>query len=342
MSVSGQRGTVTLLVGLMLLIGSSILTLGVVRIGVMEQRMANNDLRAKEAHQAAQAGLEYALAWLTLNAWESDSAIPSPPEIAASGEYRYGTELAVSETPGCLRVSSRAHAIGDESITAFVSECHQQKRLFHDGMGLGAPPLIVNGCLSGITGNPDIYPAVCGPGGDSDCETIAVASSREASCLDTGHLNLNGGKIDADAFEGTAWDYLFAVRKEDVQALADQAGTNVHWISSSSPWDKSLGSAASPVVLVFDETAGCPKLNGKPTIYGIVYYEAPDDCAARGWGGATVYGSVVFEGSLEKLTANSVFEHWSRTGESGETAALNPVHSTQRVPGSWRDWEPAG
>ncbi len=335
-----QRGAVTLLVGMMLLMASSILTLGVIRGGLMEQRMANNELRANEVHQAAQAGLDYALAWLTLNVWSTNNPIPASADMTATGDYSYHTELTVVDSPGCLRVTSQAQAVTDANITATLSECYQQKRLLQAGIGADSPPLVVNGCLSGITNGPDVYPIRCDLTQDAGCLPIAVASSQPASCLNPGGLGLNGGVIKADAFEGSAWDYVFAADRQTLQALAAQPDSNVHWITSSHPWHESLGSASAPAILIFDESAGCPKVNGNPILYGIVYFAKMGGCSSQGWGGADVNGTVVFEGPLQKLTANSEFRHWSHAGDDDERAELNPVQSTHRVPGSWRDWEP--
>lgn len=331
-----QRGAITLLVGMTLLMASSILTLGVIRTGLMEQRMANNELRAKEVHQAAQAGLDFALAWLTLNVWATDNPIPAPPDLTATGDYSYRSQLTVVDTPGCLRVTARAQAITDANITATLSECYQQQRLLQGDRS----PLVVNGVLSGIVGNPEIYPIRCDLMPDPDCQPIAVASSQPASSINSGNLRLNGGEIKGDAFTGSAWDYVFAADRETLQALAAQSGSNVHWITSPQPWHASIGSPSAPAILIFDQTAGCPQVNGNPTIYGVVYFASIDGCESQGWGRTTVYGMVVFEGSLQKLTANSTFRHWSQAGTASERAELNPVQSTQRVPGSWRDWSP--
>lgn len=332
-----QRGAVTLLVGMMLLMASSILTLGVIRSGLMEQRMANNELRANEVQQAAQAGLDYAIAWLSLNAWSAANPIPTPPEMGATGDYSYQSELTVVETPGCLRVTSQARAVTDANITATLSECYQQKRLLQPWIGVDSPPLIINGCVSGIHNGPEVYPIQCDLTQDPTCVSIAVASSQPSSCVDPGKLGLNGGVVKADAFEGSAWDYVFAADRPTLQALAAQPGSNVHWITASQPWHGSLGSASAPAIVIFDESAGCPRVNGNPTFYGILYFATPGGCENQGWGSTLVFGSVVFEGPLTKLNANCEFKHWSHAGDD-ERADLNPVQSTQRVPGSWRDW----
>jgi hypothetical protein len=331
-----QRGALTLMLGLLLLMGSAILTLGSVRVGVMEQRIANNEWRAKEAQQAAQAGLDYALAMLG----EGRDLGESAPTVPGSGDYRYSVSLSeVEDVSGCRRVSSRASASQDASIQAVAVECFQQQRLLRGGTGGGHAPLVLNGCLDGVTGNPDIYPRDCDTADENEeCASIAITSSAEMACLDAGHLDLHDGEIEDDAFTGNAWNQIFAIGKDEFKAIADSGDAQFRWITASSNWHQSLGSPTEPVYLVFTAGADCPKLNGNPTIYGIVYFEDAAGCRSQGWGGATVYGSVVFDGDLKKLTANSRFYHWSRAGTGGERASLDRVRSASRVPGSWRDW----
>ncbi len=331
---SRQHGALTLMLGLLLLMGSAILTLASVRVGVMEQRIANNEWRAKEAQQAAQAGLDYALAMLG----EGRDLGESAPTVPGSGDYRYSVTLAeVENVAGCLRVRSRASAVQDASIQAVAVECFQQQRLLKGGSGGDQAPFVLNGCLTGVTGNPDIYPRDC-EGEGQECSSVAIASSAEMACLDTGHLDLHEGEIKDDAFTGNAWDQVFDIGKDEFKAIADSGDPQFRWVTASSNWHESLGSPTEPVYLVFTTAANCPKLNGNPTIYGIVYFEDAAGCRSQGWGGATVYGSVVFDGDLKKLTANSRFHHWSRAGSGGERASLDRVRSASRIPGSWRDW----
>ncbi|SDW47244.1 PilX N-terminal domain-containing pilus assembly protein [Thiocapsa roseopersicina] len=333
--IKQQRGALTLMLGLLLLMGSTILTLSSVRVGIMEQRIANNELRAKEAQQAAQAGLDYALARIA-----QGNNVDTPPPVTATGDATYDIVLTENERNNEICVLSRASARGDDSIEAVATECFQQQRLLKGGTGTGHAPLVLNGCLSGATGDPDIYPRDCtGVDEGEDCASVAITSSAEMSCLDTGHLDLHGGDIEDDDFTGSAWDQVFDISKDEFKAIADTGDPQFLWINSSSNWHQSLGSPAKPVYLVFSAAADCPKLNGNPTIYGIVYFENAAGCRSQGWGGATVYGTVVFDGDLNKLTANSRFYHWSRAGTDGERANLDRVRSASRIPGSWRDWD---
>jgi len=59
-----QQGVASLLVALVLLVATTLMVLFTARSAFMEQRISGNEIRAKQAMQAAQAGLDYALAYL--------------------------------------------------------------------------------------------------------------------------------------------------------------------------------------------------------------------------------------------------------------------------------------
>ena len=71
-------------------------------------------------------------------------------------------------------------------------------------------------------------------------------------------------------------------------------------------------------------------------IYGLVYYEAPDEgCPDPGTGAAKVFGTVAYEGDLMKYNGNIelVEVNFSSTGGDDE-----PVSVITMLPGSWRDF----
>ena len=72
-----QQGAATLIVVVILLLLMTILTLTVNRNSVVEQQMTGNDIRAREAQEAAEAGLEYGVAWAGKNviSWIGNSMI---------------------------------------------------------------------------------------------------------------------------------------------------------------------------------------------------------------------------------------------------------------------------
>jgi hypothetical protein len=323
----------------MLLLGAMILTLGVVRLGVTEQRIANTELRAAEAQQAAQAGLDYALAWLGRNQWRPDRALPTPPMIPGSGDHLYRTRLEVIEQSDCLRVSAWANADSDSDIRALASECVRQSSLLGQAFKLEAPPLVIAGCLSGVTGAPRIDARRCDdPAADPSCQDIAIWSSASMDCLDISRFDLSSHQVRAGAFTGTAWEALFTIDKDDFRRLATEQPTTFRWISSMSELEGTLGSATSPVVVAIDRSLGCPSFSGHHTLYGILYVEHDGGCDLRGWGATTIYGTAVFESAVDGINANTRLRHWTLAGEADAWEGIDPVRSAQRIPGSWRDW----
>lgn len=336
-----QRGLATLMIGLTLLMGSSVLTLAMVRGNLMEQRIANNELRAKEAQQAAQSGLDYALAWLSHAPWTPGQAPPQPPPILGSGDHVYRIDLAISTAGDCLRVHAEASAASDESIRAMATECIEQRRLLKQEVDA---PLVIRGCPLEILGELSVFSRSCqhDPEGEPDpqCQPVAMLTDDPNGCPDRARLTLIEPMVAIRDFGdagGTAWDQVFAIGKSELKALAEDPDSNVHWISSPTPWRHDLGSPAQPGILVFDATAGCPVFADQPTLYGIVYSESSADCLDLDWDGTRLFGTLILESSLRRLSGQVILHHWSLS--AADPASRDRVYSARRVPGSWRDWD---
>jgi len=67
LSLKKQKGAAVLLVSIVLLIGVTLITIFAARVGVMDQRIAGNEYRHKEAKAAADAALEQAASFITHN-----------------------------------------------------------------------------------------------------------------------------------------------------------------------------------------------------------------------------------------------------------------------------------
>ncbi|GHD73335.1 hypothetical protein ACFSQE_18390 [Vogesella fluminis] len=326
---------------------------------LFEIKTGNNQLYQSKALEAARGGVEHSMAWLVNGsntsslAWVTDATGPSGTNQKATaasfpstvsdqtiGDHAVAVSLwRNSAVPTILEVS--ATASGDASATI-----RQRIRLGTTTVSTSTPntlniatvaPIVINGGLSGVTGTPDVYPSTAGG-------AAIVTSSTTSSQIDTGHLDLHGGTISYGAFAGTAWDYIFPdVTKAQMKAAADYQKIFYYdaAVLPPSPWHQSIGTASDPVILIFDIGAGCPKVNGSVTIYGLVYYGS--SCADNGWGGATIYGSMVADMSITKLNANAEFSGWSVNSGTG-TITLPPTITTTtaqtfaKLAASWRDF----
>ncbi len=367
-----QQGMATLTMSLVVLFLASLMVFYTSSGMLFEIKTGNNQLYQSKAMEAARGSVEHSMAWLVNSsntsslAWTADATGPAgtnqkataasfPSSVSSQtiGGYTVAVSLwRNSATPTILEVS--AAASGDANATI-----RQRIRLGTTTVTTTTPntlniatvaPIVIKGGLSGVTGTPDVYPNTAGG-------AAIVTSSTNSSEVDSGHLNLHGGTISYGAFTGSAWDYIFPnttkaqmkAESENQKLLASSrtifyypgSYTEMPW--EVSPWssNKIVGSSSNAVVIIFDQGAGCPKINGNVTIYGVVYYY--DDCDQNGWGGATIYGSMIADRPITKLTANTDFIGWSVNSGTG-TITLPPITTTTtaqtfaKLAASWRDF----
>lgn len=336
-----QTGSATLVVALVLLIVTSVITLYAGRNVVMEQRISANDHRAKQLAQAADAGVEYGIGWLINNpngvTWngvaDAQGMESSTNTITTTLSTGYTMQVTMKRPLNNvyrMQVYAKATETGGTVFSESRTDVLMSKLL----AGYPNAALVLSGCLSNVNGNPSAN-NIDGVG------VSVVVSSQASSCIDTGHLNLNGDTVVGNDFTGTAWDRTFSMSQAQVQAMAAAqvaagvpfADRTVHWITDASPWHTDIGNpSTSPPqsrIIVF---TNCPKVNGGTVLVGIVFFQGP--CDSNGWGGGKVYGSVVMEGDMSKLNANTQFTY-SKAYIDSLFDSNAGVQS--KVPGSWID-----
>ena len=389
-----QSGVATLFITLILSIISLLAVLSVSQTGVIDQKSSGNDLRAKEAFQAAEAGLDFGISWaksndLDLSLGESltcseGDALPCPsgswPTIDSSNSSSsetYNFNITFVQGTESLKVRSVATADLDTTVSSAVEAHVRQSRV---SLGDTNPPTLVSaGC---ITESPKGTPSMFLLSGDND----AIVNASDCSAYDQqGHIGVKTWSDDDGDFvkdgseEGSVapftegaftcgadnctWDAFFDLSLADAKSAATSYTTipcgaptvspSIYQINNSGPINsgdltgtcsangvnpKTIGAPTSPVVLIVPSAYGCPTFPGTVTIYGIIYYESSTACKSNGWGGATVYGSVMWEGDVKKPTANSQFIEVDYDELGGMNSAFNmSVDDAVRLPGTWRD-----
>lgn len=353
-----QQGAATLLVVLVLSLIMTVVSLSVAQTGIMEQKMTGNDLRAREAREAAEAGLEYGIAWSkkngipnTVTCTSSSLSTGCPTTLttvtgSTTGEsYRY--LLTYTKSANFVRVTTEAQGVNDNSI-AGPADAWIKQISFLTTKGETAPPIVVNGTLNNVTGTPEIHTG--NPPG------TAIISSNPVAQTTTGNLNKNSssplGATVQDAFPSTstpAWNYVFSISLSEAMATAvangyDYPNNTLPSVPASGKeafyvWDSDshitndYGSAARPVVIIV-KNGRCPNINGNVTIYGFVYF--PANCSDQGWGNATIHGSIISEGNIVKLTANSIIISNGIGGGGTDTSSF--IYDATRIPGTWKDF----
>lgn len=393
-----QQGAAALFVVLVLALVMAVISLTTVRTGFMEQKITGNDLRAREAQEAAEAGLEYGVGWAKKNEIPSTvtcsggtlplgcpTALTTVTGSSTGESYSY--TLTYTRGVDTIKVTSAAEGVVDSSIAATAEAYIKQfpKSLFHSGIDM-PPPWVLAGCItSAPTGTPDTFVL--------NATNLAVVSgtSADASCLPQGHLDVtawndangngvkdpgeegaetgfNRGTFDGCPSTNCAWNSRFEMDLQDAIDMASEAdhvysasipcgpatsSPSVYVIENSGPLnsadisgsctgtgvdDKTIGAPDQPILLIIPSDYGCPRFNGGITIYGIVYYESPDACQANGWGGAAIYGSVIWEGNVEKPNANSEFIEVDFDGDDLNSVFHMGMDDATRIPGTWKDF----
>lgn len=424
-----QHGAATLVVVLVLTMIMALVSITTARTGIMEQKMTGNDLRAREAQEAAEAGLEYGIAWASENyimgdvlicttVNEPDCPVHSPVSVFSTSEtYSYTlvfTKVTVTicsdpiyttesycvdngetwKSTLLVRVQSTSHGVTDKNISAIAETFIKQDSidLFDSGTTM-PPPWVVAGCIQSPTGTPDIYVL--------DSSSVSIISGRSnplTTCLPEGNLTItewddtNGNGIKDDTESGNetifansignfncvgatncSWEHVFDMPLTEATQLATTAGhvynasTPIPCGASSSPSiylinddnpqtkaditgncsadnlagvdDATIGAPHEPILLIVPASAECPKFNGGITIYGIIYYESTTACASNGWGGAIVYGSVIWEGDVERPNSNPSFiEVDYGSGDTLNDSFHTTINDAARLPGTWKDF----
>jgi len=356
-----QRGAVTLMMSIIVLIAVTLLSIYSAKTAVLEQRISTNEYRALEVDQAANAGLEYGLIWLgtkgnavtwttgtdpsCFGTFDEYGSLTAPNINAANSDIFTSSILFCRNTTvskNVIQVVSTATASSDSSLVKTV-RVYTRAKQGPVSPGFIQAPLTLSGCLSNVNGNPAVWPF---PGG------IALETKvGSQTCINQGSLSFDGngavtpgGHLDASIPDPQdMWNYVFTLSRAEIQTLAAEevisgvpdAQRNYVWVTDSNPFHTSYGSPTHFTVVVFDAIANCPKINGGPVIYGVVFIDS-DCAAANGFGGAVFHGSVVVNGLINKLNANTEFH-----ADSEVAAFVGPTFPDGFAPreiGTWADF----
>jgi Tfp pilus assembly protein PilX len=207
-----QQGAATLIVVLVLAIIMAVISLTTAHTGLMEQKITGNDLRAREAQEAAEAGLEYGVAWAGKNnvPWPPGSntltcpaaGCPTLPTVTGSstGEAYNISSLTYSRpsaTSDFIRVISTSVGSPDATITA-TADVYVKPGSILSSNGRLPPPLVIDDCMTDTTGTPDIYPNWHDLDGDGVKDDNEWIDSNGNGIVDAGEwTDANGnGEVD--------------------------------------------------------------------------------------------------------------------------------------------------
>lgn len=395
-----QAGAAALLITMILMVIAGLSALVVSKTAFNEQRLSGTDIRSKEVYNAAFGSLDYAagrlqnhylagplpdIVWNNLDANGKGlaGATTSPAAFvntAAGATFNAGADwytpgvtytLLTDETtdPLIIDVATTATATNDTQVTKTLAARFMVTYLFSNQIS-GAPPLVVEGCVDGITGTPDIDARGDGdPDTDDATAIVTLGDDDSSACIDTGHFDFpDGGDIEKVSDAPSLFDMFFPGLNGDRSIIkswsdAEEAAgvpmdqRSVIYVSDEElqTWNDDVGSGTvdpvtgeptptKPVILFFesdvdgDGQGGCVPINGNVTIWGLVFYDQPScdvTVGAQGGGKAIIYGTMAFSGDLQQFNANTEIINT-------DLANIPPTGNRTRIvdimPGSVKDW----
>jgi len=355
-----QMGAATLIVTVILMLAALLMMIYATQYSVLQQKTVSNQLQSNQAFEAAEAGLEFGLAYLITNA----STITAS---ASGGQINYGASdsnltnvsLANNSTYSVVYTNPTANNFNLILITSTgISADGTSSRIVTQQVYSAATtivyPLITQGNIN-MSGGSQII--------NTTAATTLYTGSSTVSMSGGSTITNNVGSYTSptapstikndSTISGLTADQLFqnqfGISSNSMQAQANTYYNNsknvnynslppgITWIDQASgtasiPGGSIIGSAANPVLLIVN---GNFTISGGAVFYGIVFVFGKTNVS----GGANkIYGALlsvgqttISGGSIIQYDSDIIKKAWS-SGGSGSGSSYN------KVPGSWKDF----
>lgn len=368
-----QNGVATLVVSVGVALLMAVAAVGMMRSGMLEQRIAANDLRMREAQEIAERGMARVISSSSLPSNVQDCPSPNPlgfiemegedfifpgsniPESATSEEYRNLVLWCYNSSNKIYFVRSQAEIPSPEPdkepiVKAFVeswfaSNTSYLKNSFDKTLFFTKGDFCPVSNKGGGKNNQKNSCSV----NIGNVETWVWAVATGVANVDD--LPKNNTKIPEDAGisykdignVNTAWEYAFDVTLAEAKDLARKdPGKPFYYFPDGglNNSDKNFTSSSkNPVVVIFDSDGrknNCPKINGDIEIHGVVYINDPNNlCDEIGLGNMKLYGSMISDGDVNGLNGNPTFNKFE-----GDLSSVLKSDKSFIIPGTWRDFKP--
>lgn len=305
-----QRGLATLTTALILLIAITLMTFSSAKVGVMEQKIAANDYRAKQALHAAQAALDRAVYQANVTGVNTNSGLITLNPVTGSGPTYY--EYAYTSLLSGLLVAINVSGYSDDYCTGcthYATKTLQQYiKKYSPLPSVPNNPLSTGGRYTSNSNSISIVNNISGAGG---------TAIQAQGTIDTGNKNVtsvNGvagagltpnattpgvtGLVDTTAERNAFFENAFGTTKADIQSMSLPAscsgvcntGLGNTGVVTSGNTITDYGTPKAPLVWVSGDTTlnsntvigsptnpvvlvinGTLTINGGVTIYGFVY-----------------------------------------------------------------------
>lgn len=359
-----QRGSITIIFSLVITIIISIITLYGASSVQSNQRVMANSLREKQSFEAAESGIEYAIAHIKENGTtivvDDDSngfidaysnALTTNVVLGNGSEYSFVYSNPTASNFDIIQVSSTGLS-DDDSVSRTITQLLLKLSYLENGPPAG---FIARNNIN-LSGNVTIANTETGntiwAGGAVTLGGSAATDGGSGISSDRWGLNSDVTQNDSNLSSLTGDEYFenfFGMTKATAKASANISYTDtgninysaildgvvgqVIWIDHTGGGEarlsgnSTIGSPTQPVILIID---GNFQANGVTTIYGAVY--VAQDWNNSGGGTLDIYGSAITEGSFSGVgTPNVIFS------QNILDRASN-LADYVKIPGSWRDY----
>jgi hypothetical protein len=306
-----QAGAATLTVAVIMLLVVSVLVFHSHTAGWLEQRATANQTRAKQAHAAAEAGLEAALAVLNADSGTPGRATYLSASATEAGKFSINAPpVALTGTPGA-------------------------------GLSYSVTYSLVS---------PDVGPAdrfLLTSDGRSDCTDVNTLSScsgqaRVSQAVRLTPILLNPPSQPNDRITSSAnFESFFGANQATIKALTtpiitgnlptSPSPSGLVWYVGNLTLSGTVGSALSPVLLVVEGNLTIPS---GVLLNGFVFVTGTLNCT--GCAQHSIEGAVAITGTDNLNPSHVVFTGNTANGSLARVRTTAPRFA--KVMGTWRDW----
>ncbi len=343
-----QRGIATLMISLILLFSITMMTLYAAQNTVIETQIAANDYRSKLAYEAAQAGLEAAIAELqtvanrTLLAdgdgvSDADGLIDSnnliQPSVVLSNNARYHVSYSnpIQHDTHLIVIT----ATGQSNDNSSTKTIRQTIQLLPLAMNVPSEGLITGGNIT----LPKLRQTSNGEATSSAKTTLSTPlNASESDCQNSLILSAQNRSTGPESL----FNHTFKMSKTELKKMATKIAcshcsvSNFISVAGGIAWlegevriagNGTLGTADKPVLMVVD---GDLTITGNAVYNGLIY--TTGNFRTDG-GTAQINGAVVVEGDF--LANEALCIHYKPAILNNMGKAVGPI---ARVAGGWRDF----
>jgi len=352
-SVFAQNGIATLTIAVVLLVAATLIILFVTNNNLLQQKSTANQNRNNQAFFAADAGIQFGIAYLNNNraavianpvSGFINYSVAALQNITLSNNSKF-TVVYTNPTANnfnVITITSTGTSDDGTSTRVISQQVSFQTMLVHSPTlpltSVGAVTLSGSSNVKNLNSNSTIQSG----------STVSFSGSGSTTTSTGGsNKNHNGGDTSASvsSLNGLTasqfFNSMFGVSSSSVKNGATYCATvsacslsittsGVVWIDSSATINDSvanqIGTAVSPVIMIVN---GSFSLSGGTSIYGIIYAFGN---SSVGNGTAQVFGALLSAGTVN-TTGNISINY--------DTTTINNVSNIgtyAKIPGSWRDF----